>query len=90
MRNFIHRLFPCPAQPSIKPSGDYKAGQAGEVQIVLDAKAPFHANDKYPYKFKLADVKGRAIMIHAGGDNYSDQPAPLGGGGARIACGVIK
>ncbi|SSP59941.1 Cu/Zn superoxide dismutase [Acinetobacter baumannii] len=29
-------------------------------------------------------------MIHAGGDNYSDSPLPLGGGGARIACGVIK
>jgi superoxide dismutase, Cu-Zn family len=28
-------------------------------------------------------------MIHAGGDNYSDTPAPLDGGGARIACGVI-
>jgi Cu-Zn family superoxide dismutase len=41
-------------------------------------------------RLKLADVKGRAIMIHAGGDNYSDQPAPLGGGGARIACGVVK
>jgi len=27
-------------------------------------------------------------MIHAGGDNYSDQPEPLGGGGGRIACGV--
>jgi Cu-Zn family superoxide dismutase len=38
----------------------------------------------------VADVKGRSIMIHAGGDNYSDQPAPLGGGGARIACGVVK
>ena len=25
-----------------------------------------------------------------GGDNYSDQPVPLGGGGARIACGVAK
>lgn len=37
----------------------------------------------------LADVKGRALMIHAGGDNYADAPAPLGGGGARIACGVI-
>ena len=36
------------------------------------------------------DIKGRSIMIHAGGDNYSDNPAPLGGGGARIACGVIK
>ena len=40
--------------------------------------------------FILADVKGRSIMIHVGGDNYSDQPAPLGGGGARIACGVVK
>jgi Cu-Zn family superoxide dismutase len=29
-------------------------------------------------------------MIHAGGDTYSDMPAPLGGGGARLACGVIK
>jgi Cu-Zn family superoxide dismutase len=28
-------------------------------------------------------------MIHAGGDNYSDEPAPLGGGGARVACGVV-
>jgi Cu-Zn family superoxide dismutase len=29
-------------------------------------------------------------MIHAGGDNYSDEPEPLGGGGARIACGVVE
>ena len=36
-----------------------------------------------------ADVAGRSIMIHEGSDNYSDSPAPLGGGGARIACGVI-
>jgi len=28
-------------------------------------------------------------MIHAGGDNYTDEPA-LGGGGARVACGVIN
>ncbi|EAX3875097.1 superoxide dismutase [Cu-Zn] SodC2, partial [Salmonella enterica] len=25
-----------------------------------------------------------------GGDNMSDQPKPLGGGGMRYACGVIK
>jgi superoxide dismutase, Cu-Zn family len=35
-------------------------------------------------------LRGHTLMIHAGGDNYSDQPAPLGGGGARIACGVLK
>lgn len=41
-------------------------------------------------RLKLADLAGRSIMIHAGGDNHSDQPAPAGGGGARVACGVIK
>ncbi len=39
-------------------------------------------------RLKLADLTGRALMIHAGGDNYSDQPEKLGGGGARIACGM--
>lgn len=39
---------------------------------------------------KLSDLKGRAIVIHAGADNYADEPKPLGGGGARIACGVAK
>lgn len=39
---------------------------------------------------KVADTIGHALMIHAGGDNYSDQPKPLGGGGARIACGVVQ
>ena len=38
---------------------------------------------------KLEDVNGRALMIHEGGDNYADDPKPLGGGGGRIACGVI-
>jgi Cu-Zn family superoxide dismutase len=38
----------------------------------------------------VAEAQGHAIVIHAGGDNYSDTPAPLGGGGARIACGVVK
>ena len=41
-------------------------------------------------RLKLADVKGLAIMVHAGGDNYSDSPKPLGGGGERIACGLIQ
>lgn len=38
----------------------------------------------------LNALKGLALMIHAGGDNHADSPAPLGGGGARVACGVIK
>jgi superoxide dismutase, Cu-Zn family len=37
----------------------------------------------------LADFAGKSLMIHAGGDNYSDAPKPLGGGGERIMCGVV-
>lgn len=38
----------------------------------------------------LDEIKNRSLMFHAGGDNYSDKPETLGGGGARVACGVIK
>ena len=40
-------------------------------------------------RVRVSDVIGRSLMVHANGDNYSDVPAPLGGGGARVACGVI-
>ena len=39
---------------------------------------------------RARDLKGHALMVHEGGDNYSDEPKPLGGGGARVACGVIE
>lgn len=35
---------------------------------------------------KVANLSGRSFVIHAGGDNYSDKPIMLGGGGARVAC----
>jgi Cu-Zn family superoxide dismutase len=40
-------------------------------------------------RLTVALIKGRSLMVHAQGDNFSDTPKPLGGGGARIACGVI-
>ena len=43
-----------------------------------------------PHITDVGELRGKALMIHAGGDNYSDQPAPLGGGGARLACGVLQ
>lgn len=41
-------------------------------------------------RLTMKDLKGRALMVHARGDNYADEPQKLGGGGARVACGVIK
>ena len=40
-------------------------------------------------RLKIADLKGRSLMVHTGGDNQSDHPTALGGGGERLACGVI-
>ncbi|WP_336279285.1 superoxide dismutase [Cu-Zn] SodC [Bartonella sp. CB175] len=39
---------------------------------------------------KISEISGRSLIIHLGGDNNSDHPLPLGGGGARLACGVIE
>ena len=64
-------------------------GHLGDLQA-LEVKADGTASGKLRApRLKVADIRGRSVMIHAGGDNYSDQPAALGGGGARIACGVI-
>ena len=37
----------------------------------------------------IEDISSHALMIHHGGDNYSDEPAKLGGGGVRMVCGVL-
>lgn len=36
----------------------------------------------------LMDEDGSALVIHAGADDYASQPS--GGGGPRVACGVIQ
>jgi hypothetical protein len=40
------------------PKAKLKAGQAGSVEVLLVAKAPFHVNDKYPIKLKLKETPG--------------------------------
>lgn len=40
-------------------------------------------------RLKMSDLKGLSLMVHAGADNHADHPLPLGGGGARMACGVL-
>lgn len=38
----------------------------------------------------LDELRNHALMLHDGGDNYSDLPVKLGGGGTRMICGIIK
>ncbi len=70
--------------------GPYANGHLGDLPaLCVDADGKATVPLLAP-RLKLADLKGHALMIHAGGDNYSDKPADLGGGGARMACGVAK
>jgi len=73
-----------------KHLGPTGAGHKGDLPfLTVDDKGDATAALVAPH-LTVADVKGHAIVIHAGGDNYSDDPKPLGGGGARIACGVVE
>jgi Cu-Zn family superoxide dismutase len=69
------------------PEGSGHLGDLPALVVGADGKA---VDSVLAPRLKMDDVKGRALIIHAGGDNYSDDPEPLGGGKARIACGVIK
>jgi Cu-Zn family superoxide dismutase len=69
------------------PHGKGHLGDLPSLTVGADGKAVTPVSAP---RLTMADVKGRTLMIHAGGDNYADQPAPLGGGGSRVACGVIK
>lgn len=69
-----------------EPWGDGHLGDLPPLFVAADGSA---TSPVLGPRLKLADVKNRALMLHAGGDNHADHPAPLGGGGARVACGVI-
>ncbi len=69
------------------PWGDGHLGDLPPLHVDADGRA---TQPVLAPRLKLADLPGRSLMVHAGGDNHADHPAPLGGGGARVACGVIK
>lgn len=65
-------------------------GHLGDLPVLVAGPDGRAATPVVAPRLGLADLKGRAIVIHAGPDNYADEPKPLGGGGARIACGVVE
>jgi Cu-Zn family superoxide dismutase len=70
--------------------GPYGNGHLGDLPALYVDAAGKATHPVLAPRIKIADLKGRALIIHAGGDNYSDSPEPLGGGGARVACGSVK
>ncbi|HLF67445.1 MAG TPA: superoxide dismutase [Cu-Zn] SodC [Gammaproteobacteria bacterium] len=78
-------------QKTKRHEGPYGMGHLGDLPALYvdnngDAQTPVLA----PRLLTLHAINNTALMIHLGGDNYSDHPHDLGGGGARIVCGVIQ
>jgi Cu-Zn family superoxide dismutase len=69
------------------PRGDGHLGDLPVLQVSSNGTATETLTA--PRIKNVGSLRGKALIIHAGGDTYSDQP-PLGGGGARIACGVLQ
>lgn len=69
------------------PEGEGHLGDLPRLEAAGDGRATAELSAP---RLTVAEARGRALVIHAGGDNYSDEPQPLGGGGARLACGVVR
>jgi superoxide dismutase, Cu-Zn family len=73
-----------------KHAGPVGAGHSGDLPALEVAADGTATKAVIAPRLRMIDVVDRAVIIHAGSDNYSDDPKPLGGGGARIACGIIE
>ena len=77
-------------QKTGKHLGPYGEGHLGDLPaIYVDDKGKASYPVLAPRLQSLDEIKGKALMVHIGGDNHADHPQPLGGGGGRYACGVI-
>ena len=76
-------------QMSKKHGAPWGDGHLGDLPPLYVDAAGLAQQAVLAPRLKLSDLSGRSLMLHAGGDNHSDMPQPLGGGGARVACGVF-
>ena len=67
------------------PYADGHKGDLPRLHVDLDGTA----TTPVAPRLQLSEVTNRALIIHSGGDNYSDTPLVDGGGKSRIAGGII-
>ena len=61
------------------------AGDLGNLEAGPDGKARY---DRVDTVLDFAQLAGLSVLVHAGEDDVTSQPA--GNSGARVACGVIR
>jgi Cu-Zn family superoxide dismutase len=77
-------------QKTDKHKGPYSNGHLGDLPALYVDQSGSAKQAILAPRLKTSDIINHSVMIHEGGDNYSDKPAALGGGGSRAACGLIQ
>ena len=89
-------------QPALKAGGHYDPeqtgahlgptgnGHKGDLPVLKVAEDGTLQVEFYVKQLNIKEIRDRSVVIHESGDNYLDKPNLLGGGGKRIACGVIR
>lgn len=72
-------------------AGPYGDGHLGDLpNLIVEQDGRVRISTLAP-RVKVADLKGRSLMIHAGADRYQDhEDHAHGQGGDRMYCGVIE
>jgi len=89
-------------QPALKAGGHYDPektgkhlgpngkGHKGDLPVLNVGESGKVKTEFYMPYLSVKEIRERSVIIHRDGDNYQDEPQVLGGGGKRIACGIIR
>ena len=81
----VHGLL----NPAHSDNGDLPNIHVGaDGKAMVELFSPFVALGDAVGRQNLLDADGSAVVIHANADDHASQP--IGGAGARVACGVVK
>jgi Cu-Zn family superoxide dismutase len=69
-------------------AGPYGEGHRGDLPAITVDRLGDAFDPVIAPRLTLREVMGRALVIHRGGDNYTDTP-PNGGGEARVLGGIV-
>lgn len=69
--------------------GPYGDGHLGDLPVLTVTEEGTATTPVLAPRLSLEEMNERSLMIHEGGDTYSNEPE-LGGGGGRMACGVVE
>jgi Cu-Zn family superoxide dismutase len=77
-------------QNTNKHRGPNAFGHLGDLPALYVNRNQKATNPVFAPHLNVQTITGHSVIIHKHGDNYRDTPKKLGGGGKRIACGIIQ